>query len=208
MKPKMHTLSSFLILAGLLLGGCASSISTQIAENTPISTPKPASPSQTEEATATQTEGSTATFTPEPTPTATTAEITPEPVSEAEPFKAWLSENIASRNYEELQKLMGSDFYFGMLHSEAGKETPEDAIRLLRGFFGDNHVEFVPSQEADSLLETDPLSYLGPDVKNPDYLLAKNVGTDGKDGAILYIAQKPDGSYYWYGLLTARGGFK
>ncbi len=200
MKPKLYTLLSLFILTTLLLGACASAESTQVMEITSTSSAEPATPTHTEA-------NPTETHTPEPAPIETATEATPAPVSEAEPFKAWLTENIASRNFEELQKLMGSDFYFGMLHSEAGKETPENAIRLLRGFFGDNHVEFVPPQEAASLLKIDPLSYLGPDVKNPDYLLAKNVGTNGKDGAILYIAQKSDGSYYWYGLLTARGGF-
>ncbi len=203
MKPKLYHIFCLLMITSLLLGACASAGSTQVVENTPTNTsqvatltptntPQSATPTQTEAATATDVSG----------------DATPAPVSEAEPFKAWLSENIAARNFDELQKLMGSEFYFGMLQSDSGMETQENAIRLLRDFFGDNHVEFVPPQEAASLLKDDPLARLGPEVKNPAYLLAKNVGTAGKDGAILYIAQKPDGSYYWYGLLVARGGFK
>jgi len=204
MKPKLYPPFSLLILTSLLSGACASTASTQVVENTPTisplaatststNTPQPATPTQTEVAA-----------------TATGAHdmATPAPVSEAEPFKAWLSENIASRNFDELRKLMGSEFYFGLLRSDSGMETQDNAIRLLRDFFGDNHVEFVLPQETASLLKEDPLARLGPEVKNPDYLLAKNVGTAGKDGAILYIAQKPDGSYYWYGLLVARGGFE
>jgi hypothetical protein len=202
MKPKWFTLFSLLILTSLLSGACASAGSTPpventptnapVVENTPTNTPLAATPTQTEAA-ATAIEAN--------------VEATPTPVSEAEPFKAWLSENIAARNFDELEKLMGSEFYFGMLHSDSGMETQANAIRLLQGFFGENHVEFVPPQEAASLLKDDPLARLGPEVKNPDFFLARNVGTAGKDGAILYIAQKPDGSYYWYGLLVARGGF-
>jgi hypothetical protein len=198
MKPRSYILFiSTAIFASLLLGGCASTGSTPVRGVTQAYTPEPTSTNTPEDPTSA----------PQNTPTSTDAPATPQPVSEAEPFKAWLSENIANRNFDELRKLIGEDFYFGMYQSEAGKETPENAIRLLKDFFGSNHIEFVPYQEATSALDFDPLSIISPDVKGADYLLAKNVGTDGKDGAIMYIAQKPDGSYYWYGLLVLRGGF-
>jgi hypothetical protein len=132
----------------------------------------------------------------------------PPPVSEVEPFKAWLSENIAARNYEELRKLMGDQFWFAMWQSEGGPETPDNAIRLLQGFFGDNQIEFLPPGDPEAVLGFDPLAIVGSDVKGPDVLLARNVGTEGKDGAVLYVAQNPDGTYYWYGLLIVRGGFQ
>jgi hypothetical protein len=124
-------------------------------------------------------------------------------------FTAWLKETLAARDYDQLQSLMGETFAIAGWRSEGRFYSPDEAIVQLRNIYLSLDTDLVfPERDLHGLLGgIDPLSIVGLEVDVVRVVYVEGWGFEGHDEALLYIAQHPDGTYYWYGVLVAGGGF-
>lgn len=148
---------------------------------------------------------------PQPTPTAAPTAVPTTAAQNLANFEQDLVKAVSDRDYAQMQSMMGDNFLVAGWMSEGGFNTPEQAINFFKT--GDSVSEkrllvADPKKDVKALLGLDPFSMVNPAANVVAALFISNWGTYGKDEALFYIAQKPDGGYYWYGLLAARGGFK
>ncbi len=132
------------------------------------------------------------------------------PAPNIQPFEEQLMQALERRDDAQLQSLMGDSFMIAGWRSEGTAYAPEAAIQQLRNNYLGQAAQLVfdPTQDLVALLDgTDPLSILSPDVIEPRAMFVAGWGIEGQDEAILYIAQRADGSPYWYGVLFSSGGF-
>jgi hypothetical protein len=118
-----------------------------------------------------------------------------------------LSDAFAAADYDALPALMGESFAIGYWLSEGQTLTPAQAVEQLR-------LNLLPDPAAVSFIRdrsqfpdlggVDPAAVFGPDVQIVDLVYSQGWGTDGLQEAILAIAQNPDGSQYWHGILYGR----
>ena len=104
---------------------------------------------------------------------------------------------------------MGKTFAIAGCRSEGQFYPPDEAIAQSRNtYLGSDTTLVFPERDLHGLLSgIDPLSIVGPDVDVVRAVYVEGWGFEGHDEARLYIAQHPDGTYYWYGVLFAGGGF-
>ena len=120
-----------------------------------------------------------------------------------------LSDAFAAADYEALQGLMGETFAIGYWLSEGQTLTPVEAVEQLR-------LNLLPDPAGVSFIRdrglfpdlslggVDPTAVFGPDMQIVDLVYSQGWGADGLQEAILAIAQNPDGSQYWHGILYGR----
>jgi hypothetical protein len=118
-----------------------------------------------------------------------------------------LSNAFAAADYEALQALMGEAFAIGYWLSEGQTLTPAQTIEQLR-------LNLLPNPAAVSFIRdrtlfpdlggVDPATVFGPDVLIVDLVYSQGWGPEGLEEAILTIAQNPDGSQYWQGIIYGR----
>lgn len=125
-------------------------------------------------------------------------------------FQAKLVDALTERDYNRLRSVMGEPFMIGYWLSEGTSNTREEAIEQLQLNLFNSSSPIVADESRDlaALLGMDPLTIVGPEVKEVSPLLVGGFGQEGRDEAILFIASNPDGSFYWYGLLFAMDGFE
>jgi hypothetical protein len=131
------------------------------------------------------------------------------PAQNALPFDQTLVDALSTRNYESLRSLMNEPFMIGYWQSEGTSLTREEALELFQTSLLSSASPVLADHEKDlvALLGVDPVTIIGPQVVEPSALLTTGWGPEGKDEAILFLAKRPDGSSYWYGLLFAKDGF-
>jgi hypothetical protein len=120
-----------------------------------------------------------------------------------------LSDAFAAADYEAMQGLMGEIFAIGYWLSEGQRLTPAQAVEQLRLnlLLDPAAVSFIRDRSQFPDLDpagVDPATVFGPDVQIVDLVYSQGWGTDGLQEAILAIAQNPDGSQYWHGMLYGR----
>jgi hypothetical protein len=143
-----------------------------------------------------------------PVPSPTTPPAT-EPTADLEGFVIQLIQAIDSKNFDQLQALMGDTFIFGFWLGEGVSYPPAEAVEQLRtNYLGpDTDPVFDRDVDLGSILGTDPGTIAGPEANIVEMFFADGWGLEGNDEAILFIAQRPDGSFYWHSVLLALGGF-
>ncbi|HSL31341.1 MAG TPA: SH3 domain-containing protein [Anaerolineales bacterium] len=131
------------------------------------------------------------------------------PGGDATQFKQMLVDALNARDFKLLKSLMGESFMIGYWQSEGTSNTPDQAIEQLRLnlLSGSAPVAADPEKDLVALLGADPVTIVGPDVVEASPLFTTGWGPEGSDEAILFVAKRPDGNWYWYGLLFARDGF-
>ena len=131
------------------------------------------------------------------------------PAGDASQFESMLVDALNARDFEMLKELMGDSFMIGYWLSEGVSSTPEEAIEQLQQnlLHPSSPITADPDKDLVALLGVDPVTIVGPDVVEARPLFTSGWGPEGKDEAILFIAEQPDGALYWYGLLFAREGF-
>ena len=125
-------------------------------------------------------------------------------------FVAELIAAIVTRNDAALQAMMGSPFAWASWQGTAEEMAPADAILRMQNELVQNAMSLTfvaPPVINDWMRGVDPLSIWPAGVEPAAVIGVGGLGQDGLDEAILVIAQYPDGTYYWYGLLAAPGGF-
>jgi len=141
------------------------------------------------------------------TPTAATPIAAPDG---SEDFSASLMVAIMEHDYDQLHALMGDSFALANWRAEGSELPPAVALVELRNHYltPTNAVAFKTDQDLSALLDgTDPLAMWGATVNAVRAIYVTGLGIDGQDEAILIVAQKPDGPFYWHGMVVAVGGF-
>lgn len=125
-------------------------------------------------------------------------------------FKAQMVEALNARDYDRLRSMMGQPFMIAYWRSEGTDNTPDQAIEQLQLNLLNSSSPIVSDESRDltALLGMDPVTIVGPEVVQASPLFTSGWGQDGRDEAILFIAENPDGSFYWYGVLFAIDGFE
>jgi hypothetical protein len=125
-------------------------------------------------------------------------------------FEARLIDAVSKRDAALMAQLMDATFVIAAWRSEGGAYPRQDAVaQLLESHLSGNASStFDWERDPTTLIEgADPHAFFGPEVHIARVLLVTGWGTQGRDEALLFVAQLPDGSYAWYGILTALGGF-
>ena len=124
-------------------------------------------------------------------------------------FQAQLVAALNARDYDQLRSLMGDPFMIAYWLSEGTSNSPDQAVEQLQLNLLSSSAPIVVDESRDltELLGMDPVTILGPEAIEVTPLLTSGWGEDGKSEAILFVAENPDGSFYWYGLLYAMDGF-
>lgn len=127
------------------------------------------------------------------------------------PFQEDLLEGITiNRDYGLLQSLMGDSFAIGYWQSEGVTLSPAEASLELEATLlpPQAFVAYTLTGDLSSLLDgIDPLSVFGPDIGAVRAIHSTGWGVDGEGEAMLVIAQRPEGTYYWHGIIYAGSGF-
>ena len=131
------------------------------------------------------------------------------PARDAGLFSQALVDAIQARDFEKLKSLMEPTFTIAYWQSEGTSNTPEQAIeQLQRNLLSQSsQITADPNKNLAELLGMDPVTIVGPDALEIRPLFSSGWGPEGKDEAVLFIAKRSDGAYYWYGLLFGKDGF-
>ena len=125
-------------------------------------------------------------------------------------FEAQLIQAVEAHNFDLMQSLMGDPFGLAGWGSEGWAYNPDKAIEQFRvNYLGaDNMIRFQDAPDLSRQLnDRDILSVWNPAVNPVSALFSAGWGSDGKAEAFLIIAQRPDGTFYWEGILIALSGF-
>jgi hypothetical protein len=131
------------------------------------------------------------------------------PSDSLERFQDRLAQALTGHRFDELQQLMGDRFTIAIWKSGEISIPPEQAIELFRTSYLNKDVHPILPTDADLPVlpgNIDPWTLFGPDMAG--ILFIQGWGKDGGDQAFLYIAQRPDGSYFWSAFIFAPGGFQ
>lgn len=131
------------------------------------------------------------------------------PTQNAMPFDQMLVDALNARDYDTLSTFMDESLMIGYWQSEGTSLSREAAIEQLQLNLLNSTSPIVadPNKDLDALLGMDPVTIIGPQAVEVTPLFTSGWGPEGRDEAILFLATRPDGSSYWYGLLFARDGF-
>jgi hypothetical protein len=126
-------------------------------------------------------------------------------------FEAQLMQAVETHNFDLMQSLMGDPFGLAGWGSEGWAYSPDKAIEQFRVncLGADNTIRFQDAPDLSyQLNDRDILSVWDPAVNPVSALFSAGWGSDGKAEAFLIIAQRPDGTFYWEGILMALSGFE
>ena len=131
------------------------------------------------------------------------------PSRSAEQLRQVLVDTLNARDYEKLKTLMEPSFMIAYWRSEGTTNTKEQAVEQLQRnlLHPTSPVSADPNKDLAALLGMDPVTIVGPGVVEVSPLFTSGWGAQGKDEAILFLAKRPNGEPYWYGLLFAKDGF-
>ncbi|MBX3010345.1 MAG: hypothetical protein KF832_02515 [Caldilineaceae bacterium] len=126
-------------------------------------------------------------------------------------FANQLTTALAEHDYAQLQQLMGPTFVIANWRAD-GKSMPAQVATVqLRNHYlqAGNAIAVPATTDWETLLSgKDPLALWGTSVQVTKAVYVTGLGNSQQDEAILVIAEQPDGSPYWHGMLVASGGFQ
>ena len=135
-------------------------------------------------------------------------------VTDAEELK-WVMCNVQdsfiSRNTQPLLGYMGEIFRIGYWQSEGVEYTKEEAMRAIETSL----LPSIPGGMAFTQDETlfpplfgmQPEQIFSPDANIVEVVYSEGWGQEGLGAALLYFAEKPNGEYYFYGMVVAQQHF-
>jgi hypothetical protein len=141
--------------------------------------------------------------TPTPTPTVT-------PTVNPTEFVQSIVNALNARDFVTARSSMDQSFMFAYWQSQGAPTPADQAIESLRTVHLSPGRLLIPDVNKDlsTLLgEFNPYTLMGLDPDSSRALFVSDWGLDGTDEALLYVTRRPDGSWYWYGVLIAKGGF-
>jgi TolB protein len=125
-------------------------------------------------------------------------------------FEALLTQAIGMHDWATMRSLMGDSFGLAFWQSEGLTISPGQAIEQLRlnYLLPGNTIRFQEGPDLSPQLGgNDILSIWDPAVNPVRALYGLGWGMEGNDEAFLIIAQRPDGTLYWYAMLMTSPGF-
>ena len=133
-------------------------------------------------------------------------EITAQPVTD---FTQQLLDALNARDFGLLKGMMGNSLLIAYWQSEGDLISQDNAIEQLQGNLLGSTSPIMTDATVDleTLLGTDPLRIVGPQGIEMRALFISGLGDAGTDEAILFIADRPSGEPFWYGILFAKDGF-
>jgi hypothetical protein len=117
---------------------------------------------------------------------------------------------LNARDFVTARGSMDQSFMFAYWQSQGAPTPADQAIESLRTVHLSPGRLLIPDLNKDlsTLLgEFNPYTLMGLDPDSSRALFVSDWGLDGTDQALLYVTRRPDGSWYWYGVLIAKGGF-
>jgi len=125
-------------------------------------------------------------------------------------FEALLIQVIETHDWDKMQSLMGDSFALAFWQSEGLTVSPAEAIEQLQVNYllAGNTIRFQDGPDVSPQLGgRDILSIWDPAVNPVRAVYSLGWGMDGTGEAFLVIAQRPDGTVYWYATLMTPPGF-
>ena len=128
------------------------------------------------------------------------------------PFSSQLREAVEASDFESMRGLMDDNLF--VIAFWPGNSLPplpaDDAIGQLRSLHMTGGPIRFPEPDAplaEMLNGQDPLHIFQSDVQVVDVLFSQGWGPESLGEAMLFVAQRPDGSYWWYSIIIAPNGF-
>jgi hypothetical protein len=129
----------------------------------------------------------------------------PSAVPDVSGFEERLMMALTQRNAEQLRSLMDDNFIIAHWQSEGTTYPANEAItQLIDNYLGSQLP--VTLSDFDGLPGFDAQSMVGPDVAFEKAIFVRNWGAEGKDEALLIIARRGEGTFYWHSVLVIPGG--
>lgn len=133
-----------------------------------------------------------------------------QPFSDAAPdisdFEMRLIMALNQRNADQMRSLMSDNFIIAQWQSEGMTYPADEAVTQLLNNYFSTHRMIAPS-EFEGIPGFDSQSMLGPGVQLAKAVMVRGWGMDGKGEALLLIAQRPNGTFYWHSVLVVPEGF-
>lgn len=143
-------------------------------------------------------------------PVAPTA--TANPTVSPDAFSGQLRQFVESADFDAMRGLMDDNLF--VIAFWPGNSLPplpaDDAIGQLRNLHMTGGPIRFPEPDAplsEMLGNQDPLHIFQSDVQVVDVLFSQGWGSEGLGEAMLFVAQRPDGSFWWYSIIIAPTGF-
>jgi len=147
----------------------------------------------------------------EPAPVPPAPPATPAPADPAA-FAAQVRQAVKAKDFVAMRGLMDDNLF--VIAFWPGNSLPpmpaDDAIGQLRNLHMTGGPITFPEPDAplsEMLDGQDPLHVFLSDVTVVDVLYSRGWGAQGTGEAMIFIAQRPDGSYWWYSIIIAPTGF-
>ena len=146
----------------------------------------------------------------QPQPAAPTATISP--TVSPDTFSGQLRQAVESADFDAMRGLMDDDLF--VIAFWPGNSLPpmpaDDAIGQLRSLHMTGGPIRFPEPDAplsEMLNGQEPLRIFQSDVSVVDVLFSQGWGAQGLGEAMLFVAQRADGSFWWYSIIIAPNGF-
>ena len=143
-------------------------------------------------------------------PNAPTA--TSSPAVSPDAFSSQLRQSVESADFDGMRGLMDDSLF--VIAFWPGNSLPpmpaDDAIGQLRNLHMTGGPIRFPEADAplaEMLGNQDPFHIFQSDVSVGDVLFSQGWGPQGLGEAMLFVAQRPDGSFWWYSIIIAPNGF-
>jgi hypothetical protein len=144
----------------------------------------------------------------EPAQTQPLSTETPKP----DAFSSQLRQAVESGDSDAMRGLMDDSLF--VIAFWPGNSLPplpgDDAIGQLRSLHMTGGPIRFPEPDAplsEMLGGQDPVHIFQSDVPVVDVLFSQGWGPEGLGEAMLFVAQRPDGSHWWYSIIIAPNGF-
>lgn len=134
------------------------------------------------------------------------------PVTSPDAFSDQLRQSVESSDFDAMRELMDDSLF--VIAFWPGNSLPplpaDDAIGQLRNLHMTGGPIRFPEPDAplsEMLGNQDPVHIFQSDVQVVDVLFSQGWGAEGRGEAMLFVAQRPDGSFWWYSIIIAPNGF-
>ncbi|RLT41441.1 MAG: hypothetical protein DWI57_06990, partial [Chloroflexi bacterium] len=136
----------------------------------------------------------------------------PAAANSPDAFSTQVRQAVEAADFAAMRGLMDDSLF--VIAFWPGNSLPpmpaDDAIGQLRNLHMTGGPIRFPEADAplsEMLGNQDPLHIFQSDVVVVDVLFSQGWGPEGSGEALLFVAQRPDGSFWWYSIIIAPTGF-
>lgn len=143
---------------------------------------------------------------------AQTQHAAPTETASPDTFSAQLRQAVEANDFDVLRGSMDDSLF--VIAFWPGNSLPpmlaDDAIGQLRNMYMSGGPIRFPEPDAplsEMLNGQNPLHVFQSDAQVVDVLFSQGWGPEGMGEAMLFVAQRADGSFWWYSIIIAPNGF-